>query len=93
MDKVRVSRAVRRAARRGLVHRAVDQSDRRRSRLTLTPAGRAIHDRIADLAREREAQILAALAPDEIDRLRDMLARLHASAAAFGPSDTAIIAD
>ncbi|NNG05660.1 MAG: MarR family transcriptional regulator [Inquilinus sp.] len=93
MDKVRVSRAVRRAVQRGFVHRAVDPRDRRRSRLTLTPAGRAIHDRIAALARDREAQILATLAPDEVDRLHDIISRLQTQAGAYGAADAALDTD
>jgi DNA-binding MarR family transcriptional regulator len=83
MDKVRVSRAVSRAVSRGLVDRGVDRSDRRRSALTLTPRGRAIHDRIVPLARDREAQILSTLSKEEGDGLLDALSRLQEAAAAF----------
>lgn len=88
MDKVRVSRAVTRAVGRGLVDRAVDPRDRRRAMLTLTPRGRAIHDRIVPLAQEREAQILAALTKKEVAQLLDMLTRLHATASAFEGSES-----
>ncbi len=83
MDKVRVSRAVGRAVSRGLVHRSIDTEDRRRLVLTLTPKGRAIHDRIAPLAREREAQILSALSESEVEVLMGALSRLQTSAGAF----------
>ena len=84
MDKVRVSRAVSRAVSRGLVDRGVDRNDRRRSALTLMPRGRAIHDRIVPLARDREAQILSTLSKEEGAGLLDALSRLQAAAAAFG---------
>ncbi len=77
MDKVRVSRAVARATANGLIHRAVDPGDRRRSVLSLTNKGRAIHDRIVPTAREREAQILAGLEEHEIPVLQEMLSRLY----------------
>ncbi len=83
MDKVRVSRAVTRAVSRGLVDRGVDRNDRRRSALTLTPRGRAIHDRIVPLARDREAQILSTLSKEEGDGLLDALTRLQVAATAF----------
>ena len=81
MDKVRVSRAVARATTRRLVHRATDKEDRRRSVLTLTDEGRSIHNRIIPLVKAREAELLSALAPGEVDVLVDMLHRLqtHAS--------------
>ena len=87
MDKVRVSRAVSRAVGSGLVDRRVDRRDRRRSVLTLTPKGRATHDRIVPLALDREAQILSALPPAEAATLLDALTRLQATAAAFDGSD------
>lgn len=83
MDKVRVSRAVGRAESRGLVDRSIDPDDRRRLLLTLTAQGRAIHDRIVPLAREREAQILSALSEAEADALMTALLRLQSSAEAF----------
>lgn len=83
MDKVRVSRAVGRAVSRGLVDRTTDPQDRRRAVLTLTARGRAIYDRIAPLAREREAQILSVLTEAEAGAMMAALRRLQASAAAF----------
>ncbi len=88
MDKVRVSRAVSRAVSRGLVDRDVDRHDRRRSVLTLTPRGRAIHDRIVPLAREREALILSTLSKTEIQGLMGALARLQETAGAFDASES-----
>ncbi len=87
MDKVRVSRAVGRAVSRGLVDRSIDTEDRRRLVLTLTPKGRAIHDRIAPLAREREAQILSALSDSEVEALMGALLRLQSSAGVFETGD------
>ena len=77
MDKVRVSRAVARATSRGLVHRATDADDRRRSVLSLTAHGRSTHDRIVPRAKAREAEMLAVLTPEEVAVLLDTLQRLQ----------------
>lgn len=76
MDKVAVSRAVQRllAARR--LVRAYDDSDRRRSILRLSPAGRAVYKRVAPLALRYERELLDALSPSDrraLDRLLDRL--------------------
>lgn len=87
MDKVRVSRAVSRATSAGLVDRQIDSQDRRRSVLTLTPRGRAIHDHIVPLARDRELQMLAGLDEHEVDQLHDLLTRLLVNATAMAPRE------
>lgn len=76
MDKVRVSRAVSRAQAAGLVDRQTDSDDRRRSVLSLTPAGQTLHDRLVPLALEREREVLKGLNPEEIDQLFAMIDRL-----------------
>lgn len=89
MDKVRVSRAVWRAVDRGLVRRDTDEQDRRRSVLSLTAEGRALHDRIMPQARAREAAILAVLTAEEVDLMYDMLDRLQAAADRLDPGGAA----
>lgn len=72
MDKVRVSRAVASLTGAGRLRRTTDRGDRRRSVLTLTAKGLAVHDRIVPLARAAEARLLHALTPAErrqVDRL------------------------
>src|SRR5581483_1138682 len=61
MDKVRVSRAVARLLKTGRVSRRIDRMDRRRSILSLTTAGSAIHREIVPHARRVEARLLAGL--------------------------------
>ena len=77
MDKVRVSRAVRRLVTSGLVAREVERADRRRAGLALSARGLAIYDDIVPLARAEEARLLAVLGPDERRTLDDLLARLQ----------------
>lgn len=85
MDKVQVSRAVDRLRRTGLVERAVDARDRRRSRLQLSAAGRRTHDAIVPMALAAEALLLDGLAADERRALDRLLTRLTERALAIGP--------
>lgn len=66
LDKMQVSRAVARLEERGLVHREEDAADRRAKILSLTPAGRALHQKIVPLVRAREDYLLGDL--DEAER-------------------------
>ena len=76
MDKVAVSRAVAGLLERGLLHREVHDTDRRRSVLELSDAGRKVHAEVAPLALAYERELLAPL--DEAERLQfsRMLERL-----------------
>ena len=81
MDKVRVSRAVARLAAAGRLDRRIDDADRRRALLALTPRGRAVFDEIGPLALAVEARLLAQLSPaDRVDLAR-LLPKLEAAAA------------
>jgi len=80
-DKAPISRAIARLIAAGLVKREADPKDKRRIMLALTPKGRATHDRILPVALEREAKLLAALSPDEIDQFRGILKKLRRQAA------------
>jgi DNA-binding MarR family transcriptional regulator len=84
MDKVQVSRAVARAGAAGLVDRRIDHEDRRRSVLTLTARGRAVHDEIVPLAREVEARLLDGLDAGERAVLSELIDRLGRRAADLG---------
>jgi DNA-binding MarR family transcriptional regulator len=87
MDKVQVSRAVARAGAAGLVARRIDHEDRRRSVLSLTGRGRAVHDRIVPLAREVEARLLDGLDAGERALLSALIDRLGRRAADLGGGD------
>ncbi len=65
LDKMQVSRAVARLEERGLVRREEDASDRRAKILSLTPAGRAMHQKIVPLVRAREDYLLGEMTPEE----------------------------
>lgn len=76
MDKVAVSRAVAALRRAGRIERGIDAQDRRRSRLALTAAGRAVYEEVIPYARRFERRLLAALEPADRDALDRILGRL-----------------
>jgi DNA-binding MarR family transcriptional regulator len=61
MDAVAVSRAVARLLRAGRLRRAVSPDDRRRSVLSVSPAGAAVYREVAPLALRYERELLATL--------------------------------
>ncbi|MCA0401342.1 MAG: winged helix DNA-binding protein [Proteobacteria bacterium] len=83
LDKMEISRAMRRLEIRGIVARDLDSVDRRNKIVRLTSAGRAIYEQIVPLALERENALLAALSPTEIESLDRMVAKLTAAARAL----------
>ncbi|MEO1243022.1 MAG: MarR family transcriptional regulator [Pseudomonadota bacterium] len=80
MDKMTVSRAVASLEAKGFVARAVSETDRRVSMVSLSKEGRALFDRVAALAVEFEDEMLSALAPDERVALIDTLKKLENAA-------------
>jgi DNA-binding MarR family transcriptional regulator len=79
MDKVAVSRAVNALLARGLMLREFDQSDRRRSILTLSSEGQGVYDQIAPLALRLEASLLSSLSDQERQQLWGLLDKLDAA--------------
>jgi DNA-binding MarR family transcriptional regulator len=80
MDKVAVSRAVARLARRRRVRASADRDDARRQRLSLTREGEELHARIAPIALQTEEKLLAALSARERRELDALIDRLLQSA-------------
>ena len=83
MDKVRVSRAVARLMKAGLVDRATDSGDRRRSALKLSRAGRRVHEGIVPMARRFEAAFMASLPEQDRAAFDRLVARLLDNAVAL----------
>ena len=83
MDKVRVSRAVARLMKNGLIDRATDTDDRRRSALKLSRAGRRMHEAIIPMARQIEAGLLARLTQEERGTLDGLVSKLMERATAL----------
>ncbi len=82
LDKGPVSRSLAFMERRGLVTIRADEADTRRRLATLTPAGRALHDRIIVVALERERRLLSCLTPEQRAALVELLNLLHDNLAA-----------
>jgi len=90
MDKVQVSRAIRRLTAAGLVSRRTDPDDRRRATVAMTAEGAAVYREIVPLARSREAILLDGFSADEVAQLDRLLARLGERAGVLaGPADGA----
>lgn len=83
MDTVAVSRAVTKLLDRGLVFREIDSEDRRCSVLDVTEDGREIHDQIAPLASELEANLLEELSEEEQRVFAKAIRVLNAKAKVF----------
>jgi DNA-binding MarR family transcriptional regulator len=85
MDKVAVSRAVRRLLSTGRARRETAAGDRRRSVLELTPDGRRIYRRVTPALRRYEAELLAGLSATEQRQLDAILRRLERRAPGLDP--------
>ena len=77
MDKVQVSRAVKRLLSLGYIQRDIDATDRRRAQLRLTGRGQAIYDEVAPATLEWERELLSRLTPAEAAILDTVIARLQ----------------
>lgn len=83
MDKVAVSRAVTKLIKSGVIDREFADADRRRSILNLSEKGRAVHDEIAPLALQMEADLLRGLTEDELEVLDRVIDKLYATSQKF----------
>jgi DNA-binding MarR family transcriptional regulator len=79
LEKPRVSRAVTRLERDGLVAKAPGAGDGRLVAISLTEAGRAALAEIIPVARDVEAALLAAVSPAELDTFFAVMERMHAA--------------
>ena len=83
IDKAAASRAVTRLDELGCVVAIDDPADGRSRTLSLTPAGHALHDRIIQVALERERALLAGIGPADRERLIGLLQTLYRNVAAM----------
>ena len=77
LDKASVSRCFKRMHTDGLIRIELDRSDGRARIAVLTPAGRALHDEIREVALARERALLAVLSRNEAAALLSLLQRVH----------------
>jgi DNA-binding MarR family transcriptional regulator len=80
MDKVAVSRAVAKLVSKRRVAARDDPKDARRQILSLSAQGVSVHARIAPMALDSEARLLAALSPKERAQLDALIDRLLVAA-------------
>lgn len=80
LDKMSVSRTVRRLEAQGRLVREGNAADRRRRHLDLTEDGWSVYEEIARAAVRREQQIYAGLSAAELATLRVLLSKLSAGA-------------
>jgi DNA-binding MarR family transcriptional regulator len=78
MEQSRMTRIIDQMAARGLVLRVADQQDKRRVRLRLTDAGRALAASLVEEARDHEAALLSDLADTDAARIKPVLQSLLA---------------
>lgn len=79
MDKSQVSRSFKAMQAKGLIRVEPDARDGRLRIASITAAGRELHDRIYDLALERERALLSALSAEERAQLLGLLRKVHDS--------------
>ena len=75
-DAFKVARAIELLVRRGLIHRDVDQGDRRRASLRLTTNGHKIYKDIERFSVRVERELIAGLDETELAMLRQSLDKL-----------------
>ena len=81
MDKVAISRAVKKLQEKGLVERTPHARDRRRLPLKLTAqSGMSLFREVVPKARHYEQQLLSALSADELLRFKRMIQKLQNAA-------------
>lgn len=80
MDKVQVSRAVSRMLQAGLIDRAIDRDDRRRSVLRLTDKGHQVYAAIVPAALKYEEELLATLSSEQLETLNGLITSLTQAA-------------
>ena len=79
-DKGWVSRTAAAVVAKGLATTRADESDGRRFEIALTPAGRALYERILPAALDRQRRLLSVLTEDERKNLDELLAKLQRQA-------------
>jgi DNA-binding MarR family transcriptional regulator len=81
LDKSAVSRSLHQLEAAGRVIGEIDSKDARRYTVSLTAEGKALHDRVLEVALERERRLLSNFTSKEIDDLVDLLGRLQKNVA------------
>ena len=86
-DKGPVSRTLAMMESRGLIVIKTDPRDRRSHAISLTAKGRTTHDRVIEVAMERERRLLNCLTTQERDLLTSLLRKIHGNLDAVSRGD------
>ncbi len=79
-----ISRGVHRMLDRGDIQRSPDARDGRQAWLTITPQGRALHNRLVKRFKAREEELLAVLSAQERGQLDELLQKLVLHTSSIG---------
>ena len=77
LEKPRVSRAVKKVENSGLVEKTGSEQDHRLVKISLTPEGYAVLEKLLPLVTRIEADILARFSPEELTQLSSIMEKLH----------------
>jgi len=80
LDKGQLSRAIKRLIGNGYVGSAGDPDDQRRSILTLSPKGQAIHTLLLPIMRQRQRALTSELSEEELDVFRKSVRKIKTAA-------------
>ncbi len=84
MDKVNVSRAIKKLQKTGYLKRDIDGNDKRKAVLRLTDEGRKIHLALIPMVKELEQNLLEGLSHDEIEQLKSLMEKVRHNAEKSG---------
>ena len=84
--KSTISRAVSKLTAAGFIESASSESDKREQLLRLSPAGQALYNELAPMARKVEAEVIAEMQNNNYDELKHALGTLE-SAMGILPTD------
>lgn len=84
MDKVNVSRAIKKLQKTGYLKRDIDGKDKRKAVLRLTQEGRKIYLALIPMIKELESDLLDSLTSDEVEQLKSLMGKVRLNAEKLG---------
>ncbi|WP_037493973.1 MarR family winged helix-turn-helix transcriptional regulator [Sneathiella glossodoripedis] len=84
MDKVNVSRAIKKLQKTGYLKRDVDGDDKRKAVLRLTEEGEKVYLALIPMVMELEQDLLDGLSEKEVEQLKSLMEKVRLNAEALG---------
>jgi DNA-binding MarR family transcriptional regulator len=84
MDKVNVSRAIKKLQKTGYLKRDIDGNDKRKAVLRLTEEGRKIHLALIPMIKDLEQNLLEGLTKEEVEQLKFLMEKVRLNAEKSG---------